>query len=96
VIFMKIENQINAYCPYCNKHTLHRVLNASKGTVRGLSVGTRRHNRAIKGYVGSVEAKVHSKKLAKLQKVLLKCAVCGKSVERVIGGRSKKKIEIKR
>jgi large subunit ribosomal protein L44e len=93
---MKIENQITTYCPYCNKHTLHSVLYASKGSVRGLSIGTRRHNRAIRGYVGSVEAKVHGKKLAKLQKVLLKCTVCSKSVERVVGGRSKKKLEIKR
>jgi large subunit ribosomal protein L44e len=93
---MKIENQIMTYCPYCNKHTLHKVANVNKGAVRGQSVGTRRHNRAIRGYVGSVEAKVHSKKLAKLQKILLKCTVCGKSVERVIGGRAKKKLEIKR
>ncbi len=93
---MKIENQIMAYCPYCNKHTLHKVTNYNKGAQRGQSVGTRRHERAILGYVGSVEAKVHSKKLAKKQKVMLKCTVCGKSVERVVGGRSKKKIEIKR
>ena len=93
---MKIENQIMAYCPYCNKHTQHKVLNYNKGAGRGLSVGTRRHERAILGYVGSVEAKVHSKKLAKKQKVVLKCSVCGKSVERVVGGRSKKKLEIKR
>ena len=93
---MKIENQIMAYCPYCNKHTLHKVLNYNKGPQRGLSVGTRRHERAILGYVGSVEAKVHSKKQAKKQKLILKCTVCGKSVERVMGGRLKKKIEIKR
>ena len=93
---MKIENQIMTYCPYCNKHTLHKVLNVNKGADRGQSVGTRRHNRAILGYVGSVEAKIHSKKLAKLQKILLKCTVCGKSVERVVGDRAKKKLEIKR
>ena len=93
---MKIENQIMTYCPYCNKHTLHKVTNYGKGTARGQSVGTRRHNRAISGYTGSAELRLIVKKLAKKQKVMLKCTVCGKSVERVMGGRAKKKIEIKR
>ncbi len=93
---MKIENQIMAYCPYCNKHTLHKVVNYSKGAARGLSVGTRRHNRVIMGYTGSAEVRLITKKLGKNQKVLLKCTVCNKSVERLLGGRTKKKIEIKR
>lgn len=93
---MKIQNQIMAYCPHCNKHTLQNVKNYVAGAHRGLSVGTRRHERAIRGYVGSVEAKLHPKKLAKRQKVMLTCIVCGKKAERVFGGRSKKKIEIKR
>ncbi len=93
---MKIENQIMTFCPYCNKHTLHKVKIYRAEAQRGQSVGTRRHERAILGYVGSVEAKIHSKKLAKKQKVMLECTVCHKSVERVMGGRAKKKIEIKR
>ncbi len=93
---MKIENQIMAYCPYCNKHTLHKVRVYNKEAQRGLSVGTRRHERAILGYVGSVEAKVHSKKLGKRQKLMLECTVCHKIVERSLYGRTKKKVEIKR
>lgn len=92
---MKISKEMNIYCPYCNKHTLHIARIASKGAQRGLSKATRRHNRAIKGYVGSVELKIHPKKLGKRQKVTLECSVCKKSVERVFGGRTKKKIEIK-
>lgn len=92
---MKIKREINIYCPYCNEHTLHTAKIASKGKQRGLGKATRRHNRVIKGYVGSIEPKIHPKKLGKRQKVVLECSKCKKSVERVFGGRTKKKIEIK-
>lgn len=94
--FMKISKEINTYCPTCKTHTLHNVKNISKGKQRGLSKATRRHNRAIKGYVGSVEPKIHPKKLGKKQKVLIECTKCKKSTEKVFGKRTKKKIEIKR
>ncbi len=93
---MKIAKEINTYCPTCNKHTLHTTMNVSRGRQRGLSKATRRHNRAIKGYVGSVELKIHPKKLGKKQKVLLECKVCKKKAERVVGLRTRKKIEINR
>lgn len=93
---MKIENQIMGYCPYCNKHTLHKVKQVTKNAPRGLAWHTLAHNRSIKGYVGSVEAKLHAKKQAKKQVLLLECTVCKKSSMRSVGGRQKKKIEIKR
>ncbi len=93
---MKIANEINTFCPSCRVHTPHKVKNVSKGQQRGLSKATRRHNRAIMGYVGSVEPKIHPKKLGKKQKVLLECKKCKKSTERVFGRRTRKKIEIKR
>lgn len=92
---MKIVRQINIYCPYCNAHTLHTLKPSQRSKQRGLGKATRRHNRAIKGYIGSVELKIHPKKLGKRQKVTLECTKCKKSVERVFGGRTKKKIEIK-
>lgn len=92
---MKIDKEINTYCPYCNQHTMHIVRIAQKGAQRGLGKATRRHNRAIKGYVGSVELKIHPKKLGKRQKVTLECSKCKKKVERVFGGRTKKRIEVK-
>jgi len=91
----KIQKEIMAYCPKCNKHTDHVVKMPSKGAQRAMSKATRRHDRAIAGFVGSVEPKIHPKKLSKRQKVLLECKVCKYKVERLIGGRSKKKIEIK-
>jgi large subunit ribosomal protein L44e len=93
---MKIAKEINTYCSHCNKHTPHTVSLASKGRQRSLGKATRRHERAIKGYVGSVELKIHPKKLGKRQKILVECKTCKKSEERVFRKRTKKKIEIKR
>ncbi|MDE1824260.1 MAG: 50S ribosomal protein L44e [Candidatus Micrarchaeota archaeon] len=93
---MKIAKEINAYCRFCNKHTKHTLKLYSKKPTSGLSVGTRRHNRAIKGYVGSVEPKIHPKKTGKKQKVMMLCSVCKKTTEKVVGKRTKKKLEISR
>ena len=92
---MKIQKTITTYCPKCNKHTLHTVKMVSKGPQRTLGKATRRHNRAIRGYVGSVEPKIHPKKLGKRQAVLLECKECKYIVNRTFGSRTKKKIEIK-
>ncbi|MDE1874126.1 MAG: 50S ribosomal protein L44e [Candidatus Micrarchaeota archaeon] len=93
---MKIENQIMAYCPYCNKHTLHKVSVFAKSAPRGQAWHTLLHNRKITGYVGSVSPKQHPKKLGKRQVLLLQCTVCKKTVQRSLFGRSKKKVEVKR
>lgn len=92
---MKIEKELMAYCANCNKHTKHTVKLYAKKPEQWMNVGRRRHERAIKGFVGSVEPKIHPKKLGKKQKVILQCQVCKKSSERVIGDRTKKKLEIK-
>jgi large subunit ribosomal protein L44e len=92
---MKIQKIITTYCPKCNKHTQHNVKNVSKGPQRAMSKATRRHNRAIRGYVGSVEPKIHPKKLGKRQAVLLECKECKFIVGRTFGSRTKKKIELK-
>jgi ribosomal protein L44E len=93
---MKIESEIRVYCPYCNKHTPHKVKFPAKNAQRGLSFGTRKHLRRTKGYVGSVAVRLKPKKLGKRQKMLLECKECKKSVERIFGKRTKKKLEIKR
>lgn len=97
---MKIAKEISTYCPYCNKHTVHVVKSIigpkPANPSRGMSVSNRRHNRKIKGYVGKVKAKTPVKKLAKKQKALLECKECHKSIQRVFGNRTKKKLEIKR
>lgn len=92
---MEIPKEIVTYCPKCNKHTPHTLVVWSRKSVRGLAKSTRQHYRMIKGYVGSVEPKLKPKKLGKHQKALLKCKECKYTVERVFGGRTRKKLEIK-
>ncbi|MGC8586023.1 MAG: 50S ribosomal protein L44e [Candidatus Micrarchaeia archaeon] len=92
---MEIPREIVTYCPKCNKHTVHTVRLPSRSPQRALSKATRRHNRAIKGYVGSVEPKIHPKKTGKHQVVLLECKECHYIVTRTLGSRTKKKIELK-
>ena len=92
---MKMIKEINAYCPRCNKHTMHTVKLYVKGTNSGLDVGTRRAERKRTGYHGKVKGKASVKKLAKRQKVLLVCKECKYKVERVMGSRTKKKLELK-
>ena len=97
---MKIPKEITTYCPYCNKHTVHiskSVVTAKPANpTRGMSLSNRRRARKLKGYVGKVKGKTPVKVLGRRQKVLLECKECHKSIERVFGGRTKKKIEIKR
>lgn len=97
---MKIQKEIMTYCPWCNKHTTHVVKQVvspkPQNPSRGLSVSNRRRERKLKGYIGKVKGKTPKKKLSNRQKVTLQCKDCHKSVERVFGNRTKKKLEIKR
>ncbi len=93
---MEVPKEIMTYCPKCNKHTMHSLVVWSRKAQRGLSVGTRRHNRKIVGYVGKVKGKNIVKKLSKKQLALLKCKTCSFTVKRIMGARSRKKLEIKR
>jgi large subunit ribosomal protein L44e len=92
---MKIKKEINAFCPKCNKHTLHTVKLYAKGPMSGLKIGTRRAVRKRTGYVGKVKGQATVIKTAKRQKVLLICKTCKYPVERVIGSRTKKRLELK-
>ena len=91
---MKFPNEINAYCPKCRKKTKHKVKIASKGRARSMAWGNRQHERTIMGYVGKVAGEKAVKKQGKKQKLMLECSVCKKKQERVIGKRTRKKIEI--
>lgn len=90
---MKIVKEISTYCRRCNHHTTQKVKLYSKNPAGGLKVGMRRHNRKLKGYIGKVKGPVTPKKVAKRQKVLLECTVCKYKTERVLGHRTRKRLE---
>lgn len=94
-LLMKYPKEVRTYCPFCKVHVVHKVRNVSKGTPRTLAWGNRQHARKLKGYGGKRAGEKTVKKQAKRQKIILTCTKCTKKQERVIGDRTKKKIEIK-
>lgn len=93
---MKFPKEIRTYCPYCNTYTVHKVKLVSKGKPRTLAQGNRRHEAKLKGYGGKRAGKKTVKKQGKRQKVILTCNICKKKHEKIVGSRTKKKLEIKR
>ncbi len=92
---MKFPKEINTYCPYCKAHTTHKVkLYTKKGRGRTLAAGTRKHERKLKGHGGKRKGMKTPKKQGKRQKVILTCTQCKKKHEKVLGTRTKKKLEI--
>ncbi|MBI5229026.1 50S ribosomal protein L44e [Candidatus Micrarchaeota archaeon] len=93
---MIVPKQVKSYCPYCKKHTVHKVkVTTSKiKPGRSMSWGTRIHERKLKGFHGKVEGKVKVKKQGIRNRVMLECTVCSKKHERTISGRMKKKAEV--
>ena len=92
---MKFPKEIKTHCPHCNSHQLHKEKIASKGRPRALAKGNRAHQRSLMGHGSKRAGKVAVKKHGKKQKVTLQCSTCKKKQERVIGGRTTKKIEFK-
>ncbi|MEM4272309.1 MAG: hypothetical protein QXH30_01855 [Candidatus Bilamarchaeaceae archaeon] len=93
---MKFPKETRAYCPKCRKHTTMKVKVAGKGRARSLAVGTRKHERSLLGHGGKRAGEKTVKKQGKRQKLILSCPECNKKVERVLRGRTKKKVEIER
>ncbi len=91
---MKFPKQINTYCPFCRAHTKHGVRLVSKGRARSMAVGTRKHARKLEGHGGKRAGEKTVKKQGKRQKIVLECTVCKKKHERVVGTRTRKKLEI--
>lgn len=92
---MKYPKEIRTYCPYCNLHQLHIVRLASRGKARTLAVGNRKHERSLLGHGGKRAGEKSVKKQGKRQKIMLECQKCKKKHERIVGTRTKKKLEIK-
>lgn len=92
---MKFPKEVNSYCPFCKGHKLHKVKLASKGKPRTLAKGNRAHNRSLTGHGGKRAGEKTVKKQGKRQKLVLMCPDCKKKHERVVGGRTTRKIEFK-
>lgn len=106
---MKIPKHIKRYCPYCKKHSEHRVLESKKrtrGTARPMSKDSRSRQKARGRGVGlgmgsrgkySKPAiskwKSTGKKLTKKTDFRYECSVCKKQHAQSAGIRAKK-IEI--
>jgi len=92
---MKFPKEMNAYCPKCKAHSVQKVKAASKGRASSLSAGNVRHERRLSGHGSKRKGEKSVKKQGKRNKVVLTCPKCNKKTERVIGGRTTKKLEFK-
>lgn len=92
---MKFPKEINTYCPYCKAHRKHKVKLASKGRARSMAEGTLSHDRKLEGHGGKRAGEKSVKKQGKRQKIMLTCGECKKKHERIIAGRTTKKLELR-
>ena len=95
---MEIPKEIRTYCPYCRKHTVHKVSviwRKSPPKGRTLAWGNLKHEKKTKGYTSKVAGKKESEKQRHRNVLELTCKECGKKHYRTYG-RSKKKVEVKR
>lgn len=80
---MKIVKKQKRYCPYCKKHTEHKVVIPKnkpkpKTKKRALKWGVRHYAWAIAGYKGSVRPVANPVKTSKHIALRYECLVCGK------------------
>jgi large subunit ribosomal protein L44e len=92
---MKFPKETRTYCPKCNSHQIHKVRQQSKGRARTLAAGNRAHERSLMGHGGKRAGEKTVKKQGKRQVLILECATCKKKQQRIVGSRTKKKIELK-
>lgn len=90
---MKYPKEVRTYCPVCKTHTVHKAKLVGKGKARAMAAGNRKHERKLLGHGGKRAGEKTVKKQGKRQKIVLECPQCKKKHERVIGGRTKKKLE---
>ena len=98
---MKIPKTVNRYCPYCKRHTPHKVIIVKKKQPNSLSYGSkiRARKRGRARGTGSLgryskpavsKFKMAGKKQTKKTDIRYKCTVCGKMHTQKQGIRTKK------
>ncbi|MBI1973774.1 50S ribosomal protein L44e [Candidatus Micrarchaeota archaeon] len=90
---MKIPPLINVYCPFCRKHTQHKVSELKKRATRSMAWGQLKHERKTVGYTSKVAGKVRKVKQSQKRSFMLRCSACGK-LHAKVWRHSKKKPEI--
>lgn len=98
---MKLPKTVKRYCPYCRKHTEHKVSFAKKKAASSLSYGSKiraRRRGAARG-MGNLgryskpaisQFKMTGKKPTKKSDIRYQCAVCKKTHTQRKGFRAKK------
>ena len=76
---MKFPAEKNRYCPYCRKHTKHKVSVVKKRKASELTWGQRQFREVCKGYGGYPRPLPSSQKTVKKVDIRYTCTVCGKS-----------------
>ena len=98
---MKFPKSKNRYCPFCKKHTEHKVSQTKKGQTSSMSFGAkqrmRKRGRARgKGNLGKLSKgalsgwKRYGKKSSKKTDLRYECSVCKKSHAQKKGFRAKR------
>lgn len=90
---MKYPKEVRTYCPKCKEHTGHKVKLISKGARRTMAIGNRKHDRSLFGHGGKRAGEKTVKKQGKHQVVVMECEKCKKKHQRIIGTRTRKKLE---
>ncbi|WP_054840047.1 MULTISPECIES: 50S ribosomal protein L44e [Thermococcus] len=92
---MKYPKQIRTYCPFCKRHTIHKVEKVKKRPRSELSAGQRRFRRKLKGYTGFPRPNPAGReKPVKKLDLRFRCTVCGKAHTRGGQGFRVKKFEL--
>jgi large subunit ribosomal protein L44e len=91
---MKMPDSMTTYCPFCKKHTVHKIKMYKKGSVRSLARGQRRHELKGKGYTSKIAGKVPVYKQAKHPTLVLTCTICKKKHPKTVGSRTRKALEL--
>lgn len=92
---MKFPKEMRTYCPFCDRHTMHKVKEQSRGSRSSLKKSERKKEKHTKGHGGHgrysrppvSEWKI---KVSERPVLVLTCKECGKSHQRGGFGRSRK------
>ncbi len=92
--YVKIPALIKTHCPFCKKHTQHKVKEFKIVKARGsLTWGERKFIRKTKGYTSKLGGTPKKVKQSRKMTMMLECSVCKKRHPFVLR-HAKKKLEI--